>query len=293
MSVNATLVKELRDRTGAGMMECKRFLQETEGNIEEAIIRMREAGQAKADKKSDRTAAEGKVVTLVSDDKHSAIIIEINSETDFVGKSDDFVGFVTQIAKVALHNKAQTTDALSTMLFHGQQTVEEARQQLVVKIGENIQIRRLTLVQSEGVIGSYIHGGGQIGVLVSLKKGEETLAKDLAMQVAASKPKVVSQQQVPQALVDQERAIFMVQAKESGKPEDIMKRIVEGQVTKFLDEVALLGQPFVKNSDMKVSQLLKEKNAEVDTFIRYAVGEGIEKKESNFVEEVMAQVNQQ
>ncbi|KTC79648.1 translation elongation factor Ts [Legionella cherrii] len=290
MSISASLVMQLRERTGAGMMECKKFLIATNGDIEAAIIEMRKAGQAKADKKADRVAAEGVVVIARSADGRSAVMLEINSETDFVARDENFTNFASKVAETALNSSATTIAELSAITLASGNTVEQARQELVAKIGENIKLRRLERMSCDtGVIGHYLHGS-RIGVMAALKTGDEELAKDIAMHIAASKPIVVSRDQVSAEAIENEREIFTAQAKESGKPQEIIDKMIEGRINKFIDEVSLLGQPFVKNPDIKVGQLLKEKNTEVLSFIRYEVGEGIEKKEDNFVEEVMAQV---
>lgn len=290
MSISASLVMELRERTGAGMMECKKFLIATNGDIEAAITEMRKAGQAKADKKADRVAAEGVIVIARSSDGLRAIMLEINSETDFVARDENFTGFANNVAEAALNSSVSTIAELSEIKLSSGNSVEQARQELVAKIGENIKLRRLERMQCDsGVIGHYLHGS-RIGVMVALKNGDEELAKDIAMHIAASKPIVVSKDQVSADAIENEREIFTAQAKESGKPQEIIDKMIEGRINKFIDEVSLLGQPFVKNPDVKVGQLLKEKNNEVLSFIRYEVGEGIEKKEDNFVEEVMAQV---
>lgn len=289
MSISAGLVMQLRERTGAGMMECKKFLIATNGDIDAAITEMRKAGQAKADKKADRVAAEGIVIVERSTDGRSAVMVEINSETDFVARDENFTNFANTVAAAALNSQVTTIDALSALTLASGSTVEQARQELVAKIGENIKLRRLERISCDGVIGHYLHGS-RIGVMVALKNGDEALAKDIAMHVAASRPVVVNRDQVSAEAIENEREIFTAQAKESGKPQEIIDKMIEGRINKFIDEVSLLGQPYVKNPDIKVSQLLKEKNAEVISFIRYEVGEGIEKKEDNFVEEVMAQV---
>jgi elongation factor Ts len=290
MSISASLVMQLRERTGAGMMECKKFLIATNGDIEAAIIEMRKAGQAKADKKADRVAAEGVVVIARSADGRRAVMLEINSETDFVARDENFTHFASMVAETALNSSATTIAELSAISLPAGNTVEQARQELVAKIGENIKLRRLERMSCDaGVIGYYLHGS-RIGVMAALKTGDEELAKDIAMHIAASKPIVVSRDQVSADAIENEREIFTAQAKESGKPQEIIDKMIEGRINKFIDEVSLLGQPFVKNPDIKVGQLLKEKSTEVLSFIRYEVGEGIEKKEDNFVEEVMAQV---
>lgn len=294
MAITAALVMKLRERTGAGMMECKKFLLLTEGDIEAAIIKMRESGQAKADKKADRIAAEGVIVIAREAHGQAAVMLEINSETDFVARDENFTTFAHHAAQTALTSGIEDIQLLGEKAIAGtSETIEQARQQLVAKIGENIQLRRMARIECEGgVIGAYLHGS-RIGVMVALKGGDEQLAKDIAMHVAASRPTVITRDQVSQDAINQEREIFMVQARESGKPQEIIEKMIEGRINKFIDEVTLVGQPYVKNPDIKVGQLLKERNAEVICFIRYDVGEGIEKKEDNFVAEVMAQVRDQ
>lgn len=292
MTISAAMVMKLRERTGAGMMECKKFLLATQGDMEQAITEMRKAGQAKADKKADRVAAEGIVVIERSDDGLRAVMLEINSETDFVARDESFTRFANSVAETALATLITDVDVLSqTIISGGHQTVEQARQELVAKIGENIKLRRVALVRCDGVVGAYLHGS-RIGVLVALKNGTEALAKDVAMHVAASHPLVVSRDQVAPEAIANEREIFTAQARESGKPQEIIDKMIEGRISKFVDEVSLLGQSYVKDPNIKVGQLMKEKNAEVISFTRFEVGEGIEKKEDNFVEEVMAQVRE-
>lgn len=289
-TISAGLVMQLRERTGAGMMECKKFLIATNGDIEEAIMEMRKAGQAKADKKADRVAAEGVIVVARTADESLAVMIEINSETDFVARDENFTGFADAVVHAALNSTTTDINELSTQNLQDGSTIELARQQLVAKIGENVKLRRVARLHCEGgVVGYYLHGS-RIGVMVAVKNGSEALAKDIAMHIAASKPIVVSRDQVSTDAIENEREVFTAQAKESGKPQDIIDKMIEGRINKFVDEVSLLGQPFVKDPNIKVGQLLKEKNAEVISFIRFEVGEGIEKKEDNFVEEVMAQV---
>jgi len=295
MSISAATVMKLRERTGAGMMECKKFLIATNGDIEEAITEMRKAGQAKADKKADRIAAEGIIVIAKTADLSHAVMLEINSETDFVARDENFTNFSSKVADTALNLNSNDVALLSNENFAGSdQTIEQARQQLVAKIGENIKLRRLQQIKCEAgcVVGTYSHGS-RIGVVVELKNGDEALAKDIAMHIAASKPLVVDRTQVSKDDIENEREIFTAQARESGKPQEIIAKMIEGRISKFIDEVSLIGQPFVKDPNMKVGQLLKNKNAEVLSFYRFEVGEGIEKKEDNFVEEVMAQVRDQ
>ena len=290
MSISAAVVMQLRERTGAGMMECKKFLIATNGDIELAIIEMRKTGQAKADKKADRVAAEGVIVVARKEDGHSAVMLEINSETDFVARDENFTTFANQAVAAALSQAVNNVDDLAHQkIADSSLTVEEARQGLVAKIGENIKLRRIKKVQTEGVTGYYIHSN-RIGVVVCLKNGDESLAKDIAMHIAASKPLVISKEDVSAEDIAREKDIFNAQARDSGKPQEIIDKMVEGRIAKFVDEVSLLGQSFVKDPNIKISQLLKQKNAEVLEFTRFEVGEGIEKKEDNFVEEVMAQV---
>lgn len=290
MSISAALVMQLRERTGAGMMDCKKFLVEAKGDIDLAATNMRKAGQANADKKADRIAVEGVVDIARAADGRSAVMLEVNSETDFVARDENFTTFAGKVSETALRSKAKdVTDLANEVLIGTNNTVEQARQELVAKIGENIKLRRIERMHCEGVIGFYLHGT-RIGVMVALKNGDEALAKDLAMHIAASRPIVVAREQVPVEAIDNERDIFTAQARESGKPQDIIDKMIEGRINKFLDEVSLLGQPFVKDPNQKVGQLLKEKNAEVLSFVRFEVGEGLAKKEDNFVEEVMAQV---
>lgn len=294
MTISASMVMELRGRTGAGMMECKKFLIACDGDIELAITEMRKAGQAKADKKADRVAAEGIIAIARDADGHRAMMLEINSETDFVARDDHFTHFAHEVVETALQKKISDVSVLANeSMKGGHSTIEQSRQELVAKIGENIKLRRLADMQcQDGVIGCYLHGT-RIGVLVAIRNGDEALAKDIAMHIAASRPIVVNREQVSKEAIDNEREIFSAQAKESGKPQDIIDKMIEGRISKFLDEVSLLGQPYVKDPNIKVGQLMKERKAEVIGFTRFEVGEGIEKKEDNFVEEVMAQVREQ
>ena len=285
MAITAALVKELRERTGAGMMECKKFLTETDGDIEAAIETMRKAGMAKADKKAGRVAAEGLAKIKSSDDNKNAVIVEVNSETDFVTKGDDFKGFVDEIADCVLENKPADLEALLALPLASGTSVEDRRKELIAKIGENMSVRRFEIIENADVIGTYQHGE-RIGVMVELEGGDAELGKDIAMHIAASKPVCVSEADVAQDVLDKEREIFSAQAAESGKPDNIIEKMVEGRIKKFLKEVTLLGQPFVKDPDQTVEQLLKSKNASVKRFIRFEVGEGIEKKEDNLADEV-------
>lgn len=288
MEITASLVKELRERTGSGMMECKKALVEAQGDIEAAIEAMRKSGQAKAAKKAGRIAAEGIVLAQKQDDL--AAIVEINSETDFVAKGDDFKEFAQAVINTVFKARPANLEALLAADLNGK-TVEETRNDLVVKIGENINVRRFTLFENVagGNLGVYPHGT-RIAVLVQMQGGTPELAKDVAMHIAASRPVCVSEDQVPAEDVARERRIFSEQAAESGKPANVIEKMVEGRVKKFLAEVTLVGQAFVKNPDQTVEQLLKANGATVLQFARIEVGEGIEKKVENFAEEVMQQV---
>jgi elongation factor Ts len=292
MAITAALVKELRERTGAGMMECKKALVETDGDLDTAIENMRKSGAAKADKKSGRVAAEGAIVVAISDDAKQAVMAEINSETDFVSKSDDFIGFINKVAQAALAQQIDDVAVLADAKLDDGQSVEDARQQLVAKIGENIQVRRIALFGTEGVLASYLHGV-RIGVVVELAGGSVELGRDIAMHVAASKPVCIGADEVPAELLAKEREIITVQAAESGKPENIVEKMVDGRIKKYLNEVTLLGQPFVKDPDQTVEKLLAGAGASVVRFNRFEVGEGIEKKKENFAEEVAAQAKGQ
>ncbi|MBI3344168.1 MAG: elongation factor Ts [Gammaproteobacteria bacterium] len=291
MEITAALVKELRERTGSGMMECKKALVEANGNIDAAADAMRKAGLAKADKKASRIAAEGLAVIQPSPDGKQAAMVEVNSETDFVSKGDDFKGFAAAIARRVLAGNPKDLESLLEMPLKAGDpaSVNTARQTLVAKIGENINVRRFVRYETQGVLGVYLHGS-RIGVLVELQGGDAALAKDIAMHVAANKPVCVASADVPAELVAKEKEIFTAQAAESGKPAAIIEKMVEGRIKKFLAEVALLGQPFVKNPDITVEKLLQERSAKVIRFQRFEVGEGIEKKTENFAAEVMAQV---
>jgi elongation factor Ts len=271
------------------MMECKKALTEADGDIDLAIEEMRKSGLAKADKKSGRTAAEGLVAIKTSADNKTAIIVEVNCETDFVTKGDDFIGFVDAVAECVLENKPADVDTLLALKLSNGNSVEDTRKELIAKIGENMSVRRFEIIENADVIGSYKHGE-RIGVVVELTGGDETLGKDIAMHVAANKPVCISENEVSSELLDKEREIFSAQAAESGKPADIVAKMVEGRINKYLKEVTLVGQPFVKDPDQTVEQLLKSNNASVKRFIRFEVGEGIEKKQENFADEVMAQI---
>jgi len=288
MNITAALVKDMRERTGLGMMECKKALTEAGGDIEAAIDLMRKAGAARADKKAGRTAADGAIVLSASADGRSVALTEVNSETDFVAKDAGFLAFAQAVGDLVLGKAPADVEQLSGLsLADG--TVEEARQQLVAKIGENIRVRRFARRQTaSGVIGSYLHGS-RIGVLVELEGGDAALARDIAMHVAASRPVCVSAEQIPADVLAREKEIYDAQAAESGKPEDIRARMVEGRLRKYAAEVTLHGQPFVKDPDTTVEQLLKKAGARVVGFDRLEVGEGIDKQADDFVAEVMKQ----
>jgi elongation factor Ts len=288
-NITAAMVKELRERTGSGMMECKKALTETDGDLEAAVEMMRKAGLAKADKKSGRTAAEGCICVKTSADGKRAAIVEVNSETDFVAKGDDFIAFANAVAETALASNASTLEDLLAVAMPSGESVEETRRAMVAKIGENINVRRFERFASEaGLVASYLHGT-RIGVLVELTGGTPELGKDVAMHIAASKPVCVDETGVPADTIAKERDIFAAQATAEGKPANIVEKMVEGRIKKFLGEITLTGQPFVKDPDQTVGKLLSGQGASVQRFVRLEVGEGIEKVESNFAEEVMAQ----
>jgi len=288
MSISAALVKELRERTGAGMMECKKALVEMNGDIDAAIEHMRKTGMAKADKKAGRAAAEGLVVIRTSPDNKTAIILEVNCETDFVAKGDDFQNFVNQVADKVLESKPADLDALLASKLASGETVEDTRKALIAQIGENMSVRRFEIIEAKGAVSTYLHGT-RIGVLIDVEGGNDELGKDLAMHIAASRPICVNESEVPKDILDKEREIYTAQASESGKPADIIEKMVQGRISKYLKEVTLLGQPFVKDQDTLVEKLLKSKGATVHKFVRLEVGEGLQKKVENFAEEVMAQ----
>lgn len=291
MQITASMVKALRERSGAGMMECKKALTACEGDVDAAFDHLRKTGAAKAAKKASRVAADGKVVLATAADGSRAVILEVNSETDFVAKDENFSQFVDQAAAAALTTGADNVEALLAASLPGGESVESARAQLVAKVGENVSLRRLVPLESDGAhLVGYIHGNGRIGVLLSIEGGDEALGRDIAMHVAASRPVCVSAEEVPEEAVAKEREIFEAQAAASGKPPEIVEKMVLGRMKKFVDEVTLLGQPFVREPDIKVGTLLDKAGARVRRFVRFEVGEGIEKKEENFAEEVMAQV---
>ena len=289
--VTASQVKDLREKTGAGMMDCKKVLTETDGDMEKAIELLRERGIAKAAKKSDRIAAEGLVAAYVSEDGKVGAVVEVNSETDFVAKNDEFKAFVADVAEqVAKENPANVEDLLAQKSIKEGKTVSEVLTDKIAKIGENMSIRRFARFESNGLVEKYIHGDGKIGVLVELEGGDSELAKDVCMQIAAAKPEFLDRESVPAERLEKEMEILKAQAMNEGKPEAIAEKIVQGRVGKFYSEICLVEQEFVKNPDIKVKDLLSSKGAKAIRFARFEKGEGIEKKEENFAEEVMKQI---
>jgi elongation factor Ts len=293
MAITAAQVKELRERTGSGMMECKKALVDANGDMETAIETLRKTGLAKADKKASRVAAEGLVVVEISDDNRTAAVVEVNCETDFVAKKEDFQEFASAIAKRVLQDDPADIDSLLAMPLHDADatTIEDSRKALIATIGENISVRRFVRVESSGELSSYRHGV-RIGVLVDLAGGDSGLGRDLAMHIAAHDPRpvCVSEDEVPADMIEKERDIFTAQARESGKPDNIIEKMIDGRIRKYLGEITLLGQSFVKDPDQTVGKLLEAANASVLRFERMELGEGIEKKAENFADEVMAQV---
>lgn len=290
MAITAASVKELRERTGAGMMDCKKALTETNGDMEAAIDLMRTSGAAKAAKKSGRVAAEGLVKVNISDDGKTATILEVNSETDFVTKGDAFIDFVDTLGALALKTKPADIDELLSQTLDNGDSLEKAREAIVAKVGENVAIRRVqTVTVDDGTIGIYKHGE-RIAVITVIEGGDETLAKDIAMHVAAARPECITEDELSDDLLEREKAIFVEQARESGKPDNIIEKMIVGRMKKFVNEVTLYGQAFVKDPDTTVGSLAKANSATVKSFIRFEVGEGIEKKEENFAEEVAAQM---
>ncbi len=288
MNITAEAVKQLRERTGAGMMECKRALVETKGDLDAAAELMRKQGLAKADKKATRIAAEGIIVIEKSADGRMAAMVEVNCETDFVARGQDFRAFAQEVAVRALSTRPASLEALLAARLSSGETLDERRRALIAKIGENIGVRRFVVLESPQHLGAYVHGT-RIGALVAVEGGDDALARDLAMHVAASSPKYVTTADVPAEVTDKERAILTEQAAAEGKPPEIVARMVEGRLRKALAEVTLAGQPFVKDPDLTVEKLLKNARATVKAFERFEVGAGIEKKAGDFVAEVMAQ----
>ena len=285
MAVSASLVKELRERTGLGMMECKKELQETDGDIEVAIENLRKASGLKAAKKADRTAAEGVVAVKAAEDGSYAVVLEVNSETDFVARDEGFLGFVNTVLEKAYANKTADVAALID------EDIESARQALVQKIGENIGVRRVALVEPKGgVVGSYVHSNNRIASVVELEGGSVEVARDIAMHVAAVNPRVTRPEDMPEDMVNKEKEIIKAQPDMEGKPENIVEKMMTGRISKFLKENSLVEQPFVKDPELTIGQLAKKAEASVVGFVRYEVGEGIAKEEADFAAEVAAQV---
>ncbi len=282
--ITTSLVKELRERTGLGMMDCKKALQAADGDIEKAIEDLRKESGLKAAKKAGRTAAEGLVMTKIAEDGSYGVMVEVNSETDFAARNEQFVDFANTVLETVFSKKEADIDAL---LAAG---LEQERQTMVQEIGENITVRRAAVVEGEGATGAYVHSNNKIAVLVALKGGSEELAKDVAMHVAAVNPLVVNAEDVPADVLSKESEIYSAQAAESGKPADIVEKMVSGRLRKFVEEVSLLEQAFVKDPDIKVGKLVKDAGGEVLSFVRFEVGEGIEKKEEDFAAEVAAQL---
>ena len=292
MTITAEAVKQLRERTGAGMMECKKALVESGGDLDAAADLMRRQGLAKADKKAARVAAEGLIVVERSSDRLTAAIVEVNCETDFVAREHDFRAFAALVGALALKNRARDVAQLLSQKSDSGETLEEHRRTLVAKIGENINVRRVATMTAQTVLGSYVHGT-RIGVLVALKGGNEELAKDLAMHIAAANPQYIQPSDVPADIIDRERGILRDQAagEGKGKTPEILDKMVEGRLRKYLNEIALTGQPFVKDQDVSVEKLLKQGNASVTEMVRFEVGLGLEKKQGDFAAEVMATVH--
>jgi elongation factor Ts len=289
--ITASMVKELRELTGLGMMECKKALTEADGDMKSAEDLLRIKSGAKASKAAGRIAAEGVVSGFISADGERGALVEINCETDFVAKNVDFVNFAKNLAQLMTTEGIEDVTALTELVLAEEETVEAARKALVMKLGENISIRRGIFYETQGQLAIYLHGT-RIGVMLDYTGGDEVLGKDLAMHIAASKPVCVSSDEVPTDLLERERQIFTAQAAESGKPANIVEKMVEGRVAKYLAEVTLLGQPFVKDPDQTIEKLLSVKSAKVNRFALFVVGEGIEKKSDDFAAEVMAQVSQ-
>ena len=290
--ITASQVKDLREKTGAGMMDCKKVLTEADGDMEKAIELLRERGIAKAAKKSDRVAAEGLVDAYITEDGKVGAVVEVNAETDFVASNAEFKAFVADIAKqVALNNPADVEALLAqTSISDSTKTVQEVLTNKIATIGENMSIRRFERFETNGTVAKYIHGDGKIAVLVDMNNASEELAKDICMQIAAAKPEYLNRESVPAERVEKEMEILKVQAMNEGKPAEIAEKMVQGRIGKFYGEICLVDQEFVKDPDKKVSQLLKEKGAEINRFARLEKGEGIEKVEENFAEEVAKQI---
>ena len=290
--ISAALIKELRERTGVGMMECKKALEEAGGNLDEAIAIMRKSGKAKAAKKAGRIAAEGVVVIKVAEDHSRGFMVEVNCETDFASGDQDFVEFASSITQIGLAAEVTHLEELVALGYQNDQNIEVVRELLISRIGENITIRRVALIDSVGGnhVFSYVHGNGRIGVMIELDVDNPELGKDLAMHIAASRPFAIRADEIPGSLIEQEREVFLAQMQGTDKPQPIIDKIIAGKVQKFVDENTLYGQAFIKDPSIKVADLLKKSKAEVTRFVRFEVGEGIEKAANDFAAEVMAQV---
>ena len=289
--ITAELVKQLREKTGAGMMDCKKVLTETDGDMEKAAELLRERGIAKAAKKSGRIAAEGLVAAYVTEDKKVGAVVEVNAETDFVAKNEEFKAFVADVAEIVTTSNPADVEALLEVKYKGtEKTVKEVLTDKIATIGENMSIRRFQRFESDGLVESYIHGDGKIAVLVNFAKGESVLAKDVCMQIAAARPEYLNRESVPQEAVQKEMEILKAQAMNEGKPAEIAEKMVQGRIGKYYSEICLLDQEFVKDPNVKVGDLIKSKGAEMIAFARFEKGEGIEKREENFAEEVMKQL---
>lgn len=284
-AITASMVKELRTMTGAGMMECKKALAETDGDMDAAVEFLRKKGMAGADKKAGRVAAEGVIAIAVSDDKKKGAIAEVNCETDFVAKGDEFKDFANEVVSIVLEKNIVDPEAILNEKMASGLTVDERRRELIAKIGENMTIRRIGELETTGLVGSYQHGE-KIGVIVAIEGGDEALARDIAMHIAATNPQALDAESLDPAVVEKERNFQVEQAKESGKPMEIIEKMIEGRMRKFLSEITLVGQAFVKDPDQTIEKLLKANNAKVVDFIRFEVGEGIEVEQSNFADEV-------
>lgn len=289
MAVTAALIKELRQRTSAPMMDCKNALSQTAGDMEAAIDLMRASGAAKAAKKASRVAAEGLVNISISADAKTAAMLEVNSETDFVSKSPQFIDFVNTLGALALKTQPENLQQLLAQTLANGENINKAKENIIIKVGENINIRRVKTMQTNGIIGAYKHAQ-RIAVLVEIEGGNEATAKDIAMHIAAAKPECVAENDLSAEIIQREKAIFIEQAKESGKTDEIIEKMVGGRMKKFINEVVLIKQPFIKNADISVGKLLSDQGAKVINFARFEVGEGIEKKADDFAKEVMAQV---
>lgn len=286
--ITASMVKDLRERTGLGMMECKSALAETQGDMKAAEDLLRIKSGAKATKASQRIAAEGVVASYIDTSNKSGALVEVNCETDFVAKNQDFMSFANELAQLVTANQPENVAKLHDMTLANGETVEKRRQNLIMKIGENMTIRRFSRVAATGRLARYVHGGGKLGVIVDYSGGDEQLGKDLGMHIAFHKPMALSKEQVPADVLTHEREIAQARAAESGKPPNIVEKIVEGNVAKFLSEATLLGQPFVKDDKISIEKLLASKQATVNAYQFFVVGEGIEKKQSDFAAEVAA-----